>query len=195
MLTGHQKAQILISILKQQSKDVVSHLSPDAAATLSTLDNAPRVDSKAILDLMGELLTKVDSIKARSIRTEEIETPMDEPEEEHIEEEIHEEPIEEIPEPEPEPEPEEEAPAETSNLREASEIAEILAQQRPQVIAFMLTRTEQPLRDEILNNLPPELMEKLELSEVETVPLGDRVYETLYSSIYEKGGDIELTLS
>ncbi len=178
MLSGKQKAQLLLALLADQSQEVLEHLSQESAALLTaSIDDAPQVTAKSVHELLTELRNKIEHLKEATVAP---------PAPEIIEPEVA---------PEPEPAPVEalapaveEAPEpETySNLRQSREIADVLSQQKPQVVAFMLTRTKKPLRDEIIGYLPSDLVEKIQTSDVEAIPIGDRVYEKLHKAIFEK---------
>jgi hypothetical protein len=64
MLTGKQKAQMLISLLGDESQDVLSKLSEESASLLtSSIEDAPKPDPITLNSLISEILEKVSTIK------------------------------------------------------------------------------------------------------------------------------------
>ena len=59
-LSGKEKAQLLLSVLGDQSKDILNKLSPEAAEMLmSEVGSAPKKDSSILSDLLREIETVV----------------------------------------------------------------------------------------------------------------------------------------
>jgi len=183
MLTGKQKAQVLLSMLGDRSKSVLSLLSPTHAALLTEMiEEAPKPSASVLNSLLTEIMQKVTRVRetgslvekkpstadsgfslggglGMGMSFEEDEAPSDEPETEES------------------GEPKE-------KLRSPDQIAVLLSEQRPQLVAFILSRIEESLSDEIRDCLPLDMAQKLSSLNVASVPLSQHVFDSLYQEVF-----------
>jgi len=188
MLSGLEKAQALVAILKENSRDVLSKLSEESASKLTaSIDNAPEPDQEDLTHLLEEALAKIDEFQQAEFEgaTEESAGFDELPEEESLDFSSMEETSEEE-------EVEEEEKEEESNIRDMTDIATILSKQRPQIIAFMLAKIEPKMKVELESHLSDTIMSEVEEKDVEKIPLGQKVFENLYNLIFLKTGDMEV---
>jgi len=184
-LTGKQKAQLLISLLEDNSSDVLKYLSKDSAARLSaSLDDVPVLQDAQMqqyltdtvslirekeLDLvepgnddgLDDLNLDDSSSNEEGQLTTEDQADSDDIE---VEEKV------EFPE----------------NYRSIDRIAEELLKQQDQIIAFFLKNVEQELGKLITKKLPEELLSRIEEHKVEKNPMSEKVYKRLFDLIVIK---------
>lgn len=183
MLTGKQKAQVLLSMLGDRSKSVLSLLSPTHAALLTEMiEEAPKPSASILNSLLNEIMQKVALVRETGSLAEKKQNSSDSGfslggglglgmsfsgESEPMTETLAEE----------DGEPKEQ-------LRSPDQIAALLSEQRPQLIAFVLSRIEESLRDEIREYLPLDIIQKLADLNVESVPLSQHVFDSLYQEVF-----------
>lgn len=80
---------------------------------------------------------------------------------------------------------------ENSHLRSPLEVAEILQSQRPQIAAFILSKLEEDLRDELYQFMDDRYKAKVDALDIEDIPMSDAVYECLYEAIFIRPPDLE----
>ena len=162
MLSGQQKAQILLSLLDDTSNDVLTHL-PDRSAKIMTsiLDDTPDLSDEELHDLLNETFIKIDEIKK-----EEALAPPPPIDDDLSSLEVEEEAPEEIAIEENEPEPKPEEPKDTynENYRHPKKIASILENQNLQLTAFFLRNCEEDFREKIESFISNVLLFCLETS-------------------------------
>ncbi|MCP4049198.1 MAG: hypothetical protein GY730_00615 [bacterium] len=197
MLTGKEKAQILLALLEDQAQNVLAKLSPESSALLtSSIEDAPKPDPADLNILFSEVLTKVDEIKSKSLldapdneeHLESIDKTTGEEsllysDDENKEGEISNKDITDAGESDsliedPEDNSEEEPPQ-----RDISEIADILSRQKPQIIAFFLAKVDDEMRVRLIEHLPKKIRSQIESHEIEPIPISDSVFKNLYESI------------
>jgi flagellar motor switch protein FliG len=181
MLTGKQKAQVLLSMLGDRSKSVLSLLSPTHAALLTgMIEETPKTSSAVLNNLMNEIMQKVARIRETGSLVEQksgiadsgfsgmgLGMGMSLDDEENISE-------------------SEETDLEDTGerLRTPDQIAALLSEQRPQLVAFVLSRLDDDLREKIHECLPLDLTQKLTALNVEAVPLSQHVFDSMYQAIF-----------
>ena len=184
MLSGQQKAQILLSLLDDTSNDVLTHL-PDRSAKIMTsiLDDTPDLSDEELHDLLNETFIKIDEIKK-----EEALAPPPPIDDDLSSLEVEEEAPEEIaiePE-EPETKPEEPKDTYNENYRHPKKIASILENQNLQLTAFFLRNCEEDFREKIESFISDELKEKISASKVVLIPSSKRIFESMFDEIVLK---------
>ncbi len=182
MLTGKEKAQLLLSMLGDRSKSVLSLLSPTHASLLTeTIEEAPKASSAVLNSLMTEIMQKVTRVRETGSLVEKkaplssnafamsggLGGGMSFGEDAESEEVVADE----------DTEPKE-------RLRSPDQIAALLSEQRPQLVAFVLSRVEEELREKIQSFLPLDMAQKLELMDVAAVPLSQQVFDNLYDAVF-----------
>jgi flagellar motor switch protein FliG len=181
MLTGKEKAQLLLSMLGDRSKSVLSLLSPTHASLLTeTIEEAPKASSAVLNSLMNEIMQKVTRVRETGSLVEKKEPlssnafamsgglggGMSFGEDAESEEVVAD-----------EAEPKE-------RLRSPDQIAALLSEQRPQLVAFVLSRVEEELREKIQSFLPLDMAQKIEAMDVAAVPLSQQVFDNLYDAVF-----------
>ncbi|NBV41147.1 hypothetical protein EBR96_00025 [bacterium] len=68
-------------------------------------------------------------------------------------------------------------------MRAPSEIADLLAAQKPQLAAFILSRLDDSLRESVSDALDYNLKTQLESIRVDKVPLSDSVFQKIYDKV------------
>ena len=180
MLTGKQKAQLLLSMLGDRSKSVLSLLSPTHAALLTgTIEEAPKAASSVLNSLMNEIMQKVARVRETGSLTEQKTNtfdagfslgggaPMAFGETDASGDTFG-----------------EDADSPKEKLRTPDQIAALLNTQRPQLVAFVLSRIDEGLREEIQGYLSLDLMQKLSSLRVDAVPLSQQVFDNLYQELF-----------
>lgn len=182
MLTGKQKAQLLLSMLGDRSKSVLSLISPTHASLLTeTIEESPKASSSVLNSLMNEIMQKVVLVRETGSLSEQKKTALEtgfslggvlgmsfgEDDTASGKTSVLEE----------ETEP-------TQRLRTPDQIAALLNEQRPQLVAFVLSRLEEGLREEIQGYLSRAIVQKLSSLSVDAVPLSQQVFDNLYQEIF-----------
>lgn len=182
MLTGKQKAQLLLSMLGDRSKSVLSLISPTHASLLTeTIEESPKASSSVLNSLMNEIMQKVVLVRETGSLAEQKKTALEtgfslggglgmsfgEDDTASGETSV----LEEATEP-------------TQRLRTPDQIAALLNEQRPQLVAFVLSRLEDGLREEIQGYLSRAIVQKLSSLSVDAVPLSQQVFDNLYQEIF-----------
>lgn len=190
-LSGKQKAQLLISLLEDNSSDVLKHLSDETSSALTaSLDDVPELDDiqmqefvTSTLELAREKeLLQSDSTDSNDTLDEIVSEDLDNIDDEvnfesdlafdddkDVNDQSNEEKEEELVLP--------------ANYRSFERIAEELMKQQDQIIAFFFSRTEEPLMSKIKEFLPQDLLERLDAHKVEDNPMSDVVYKKLFDLI------------
>ncbi len=184
MLSGKEKAQVLLSLLGDQAQEILSIMSPEASNLLmSSIDNAPVLEAHELNQVLEEVVSKVEEIKLME-DTEEL------PTEEVIEEQIEkEESLEATSEEEDSGIEEEESELEEDQegqvkFRDTGEIAKLLSKQSPQVIKFVLSQVKLSLREEIKEKLPTKVKEEVSKLSIEHTPMEGKIFSQIYEKIF-----------
>ncbi len=176
MNSGKEKTLALLSILGDRAQSVLSNLSSQTAAVLtSSIGNSPNLPLKEKKQFLIQVLDDLDAKKFASISPTKasagfkmsdsfmgggLSSGSDE-------QDIMRDPT----------------------LREPSMIARKLSEQKPQIRAFFLSRLEETLRQEILAYLSDEAIADYESRNVQSIPLGDKVFAGLYEELCRKKED------
>jgi hypothetical protein len=188
MLTGREKAKVLLEFLGSNATRVLAHLQPHYAQALtSSIEDAPDVSQQDLNALIGEVLEnrlRFQTLNANQVgvNVERIAPHQDYQPQEDVYQGIsnlgsddsdslliagasssYEEP--EIPEVDP----------------RIVKMARILSKQRPNMIAFFLHYLEEPDKSLIWDELPLNLQRSAGAVEVENVPASKVMFEKLYN--------------
>ena len=193
MLTGQQKAQILLSLLDETSNDVLTHL-PDKSAKIMTsiLDDTPDISDEDLNDLLNETFIKIDDIKKEQALAPAEATEDDlsslEIEENEEENDVLDASLEEENKDEKELEENEKEKEEpyNENYRHPKKIASILENQNTQLTAFFLRNCEEQFREKIEEFLSDEIKEKVQSSNVVLIPSSKRIFNSMFDEIVLK---------
>ncbi len=186
MLSGKQKAQLLISLLEDNSAQVLKQMDETMAKVLtSSLEDAPELNENELQEFFKETMEKLESAEAEV--TFEIANPDDVTED--TEDELEEKPelnqIEEENEIEEIEEEEEENPY-PDNYRNIEKIIELLEKQEPQIIAFFLAKVDDQLRKDVKENMSEELLDQINYLNIEKMPISDKIFQKIFDSIVIK---------
>jgi hypothetical protein len=193
MLSGHEKAKLLLSMLGDRATSVLSLLSPGNAALLtSTIEDSPKASAAVLNGLVTEVMDRVRTIRSDATDGFGFSTG-DAGFESSLEglsdtggdsgvlgfggiggdsfslgDEVSDEEVEVLAGP---------------RLRSPSDIAELLMKEKPQIAAFLLERFEDTLRDEVMDHLSYEFRDQIQHLKVTKVPLSDSVFSKIYDRI------------
>ena len=160
---------------------MLSLISPTHASLLTeTIEESPKASPSVLNSLMNEIMQKVASIRETGSLSEQTKMALDtgfslggglgmsfgEDETESDVSVLGE-----------ETEPRE-------RRRTPDQIAALLNEQRPQLVAFVLSRLEEDLREEIQSYLSIAVVEKLASLSVDVVPLSEHVFDSLYQELF-----------
>ncbi len=187
MLSGQQKAQILLSLLDDTSNDVLTHL-PEKSAKIMTsiLDDTPDISDEDLNDLLNETFIKIDELKKEEALSppQPLEDDLSNLEPEEPEE------VDDLSNLEDEnkenEENEEKKDDYNENYRHPKKIASILESQNIQLTAFFLRNCEESFREKIEAFLSDEFKEKINSSNVVLIPSSKRIYESMFDEIVLK---------
>ncbi|MGE4169404.1 MAG: hypothetical protein AB7F28_01635 [Candidatus Margulisiibacteriota bacterium] len=176
MLTGKQKAQILLSLLGSKAQDVLSLLSPEKAQLLTTIiEDAPEPSAKELSALSDEITQRVGGNK-KPMLTGDLSSSSSS----LFSGESSFGAFDAAPEAE-----EPESPVESGpKLRPLPEVAALLSKEKPQLIAFILGKVEEPIKEELLSYLPDYVLAEVQARSVDSFPLSDAVFKQLYDAIF-----------
>jgi flagellar motor switch protein FliG len=186
-MQGQEKAQVLLSLLEDNSQNVLSSLdSASAQQLLSSVGSVDALEGEELQSFLIDVLDQLDKKRQAQLFAPPMEEPVQEPATEP------EEPVTETfaslesDEPFFESGESEQKPERDPTLRSSSFIARLVSEQKPQVRAFFLSRIDDDLRNEIMTFLPDEVIADYESREIEEIPLSDKVFETLYEELCRK---------
>ena len=191
MLTNQEKAQVLFSLLGDKSGDILNLLSPDSAQILTTsIGNTPEPDSDVLNELALEIIEEIERQKKPVTNS----VPPSQPIEKTFDESsLSDSPSDPLGDPfaptqadSPIQDPIREEAPRSPEIRTASKIASLLMEQKPQIIAFFLSRLDEKLKSEILDHLNDEIKADIEAREVDRSPISDKVFAKLYDKICKK---------
>lgn len=200
MLTGLQKAKLLLSILGDRATAVLSLLSPGSAQKLtSTIGDKPKVSASEANAFLSEVMDRVSTLKQSNgshlDRYGDTETPFEESLSELSIGSDEDRDMFDFSSDSPEIDSgtfdgfEEESQIQVAPssigpvMRTPSEIADLLTHQKPQIVAFILSKMDDVLREQVLDFFPLEAKEHIESIRVDSVPLSDKVFKRIYDLI------------
>ncbi len=178
MLTGKEKATLLLTLLGEKASDILGRLQPSTAEQLSQLLQEPEIlnqeDPKAVREILKEVHNYIEPAP-KSLRV----TNTDTKPEETI-------PIDWNQGSSTLFGSNEEKPQELiiGELRSPEKIATILSEQKPQIIAFVLSKIKPELKETITAHLSPVLIDIITELETEKTPLSDNVFKKIYNDIF-----------
>ncbi len=195
MLSGKEKAQVILSLLGDRTKDVLSRLSPESASELtSMIGDMPTVSQQEKFELIEEVIRLAEEMRGPieapqdTVPTPEEEEPMALPQESEnfsfFDEEPEKKPKEKIQTVQTKPMemPEERDPT----FRTPIEVAAILADQKLQMAAFVLSKTEEELRNQIIDYLPEAMRNQILNTQIDPLPISENVFNRIYDSIFKR---------
>lgn len=209
MLTGQQKAQILISLLDESSADVLSHLSDKSSKIMtSIIDETPDITDEEMHQLLEETFSKIndienelayapsglddaslDSLNELNVDNQSFNTDID-----------FQDDTSDFEQNDAPPSPLVENNTETTTkpsynpaYRHPKKIASILQNQHSQLSAFFLTHCDDSLREQIESYLPEDDMLTIKSNKVMHIPSSKRVFESMFNEIVLKQDDDENT--
>lgn len=188
-MQGQEKAQYLLSLLEDNSQNVLSSLdNASAQQLLSSVGSVEPLEGEPLQAFLIDVLDQLDRKRQAQLFAPAPEEPtteapvLEEPVTETFESLESDAPFFESNDPEPKAERD-------PTLRSPAHIARLVSEQKPQVRAFFLSRIDEDLRNEIMTFLPDEVIADYESREIEEIPLSDKVFETLYEELCRKSPD------
>ncbi|RAP31822.1 hypothetical protein DID76_02320 [Candidatus Marinamargulisbacteria bacterium SCGC AG-414-C22] len=181
MYTGQEKAQILISLLDDQSKDVLSLLNKDAAKKLSSsIDDTPKPSEQELHEILEETFEKIDEFK-NNISEEDDNNleSLEESKKDLADLTLEEEQVDISSESESEP-------VYDKAYRSPEKIAELLQKESQQIIQFFMQKVDESLKQKISEYLPEDMREMIEATSLEQLPISDRVFDTVFNQVVIK---------
>ena len=201
MPTGVEKARVLLSLLKDQGKDVLNHMAPENARVLaSSIEAAPDYGKEILDGVVAEVLRKIERVQHKRGVTESLSrfqglpkpgpdqmesvsfTPSPSSEENFSLGNFDDSSFEEGSTTESEAIPKE-PPGRFDNI---TGIAAVLSEQKLQIIAFVLHYVDELTREKLWGNLPKTIQEKLYEKNIEDVPMSPKIAETLLDSLIKE---------
>lgn len=174
MSSGKEKSLILLSLLGDRAQVVLSKLSSQTAALLtSSIDNSPNLSTKEKKQFLIQILEDLEA--KRMANTPRISSSMKSSGSSSFMGGGF--------------EGEDSAIQRDPSLRTPSFIARKLGEQKPQIRAFFLSRLDDSFRQEILSYMSDEAIADYESRKVQTIPLGDKIFSNLYDEICKKKDD------
>ncbi|MFA5879537.1 MAG: hypothetical protein WC860_05110 [Candidatus Margulisiibacteriota bacterium] len=171
VLSGKEKVLVLLKFLGPYSQDFLKHLRPEKAEKLMVnIENTPVIENDLANSVFEEIINKTNALLREKV--EEVQETIPKAQQVLVEAEIQEE--EEIENQEP-----------IIATRDLSEVVDLLINEKPQIIAFFLSRLNENERENISNYIPENISQKIKGLEVEKVPLADKIFESLYKKIFQ----------
>lgn len=208
MLTGKEKAQILLSQVGKNATKVLDALSQESASLLTaSIDDTPKPDQQEMVILSKEIMEKlqqgsdslsntevsnIDEVSFDTIDIDEAndnvlqtdilnETPAEEAAPETI---VNEEAS--INTDEPELSSQDHSNTEQGNGPNPKKLAYVLSKQKPQIVAYFLSRYDENLRSATVSFLPENIQSIVQNLQVSQIPLSDSVFQRLNASILKE---------
>lgn len=167
-MNGLKKVQAIFSLLGDEAQLVLSKLSPRSTKILTeSMDVSSTLEGADLYEFLLEILQKIETSRNERIFESQqmsVEKNIEEVEEKslHSTDEFD------------------------SKMRSAQEIAELLKLESPQIRAFFLSKIDTELLNELLLYLPENQVHDFYNSHVESIPLSDRVFLTMYDQLCQK---------
>lgn len=170
-MTGKEKALILLSMLGDTAQNVLRFLSKEKAQFLSQhLDAVEISDKEAASELISEAVELSEQYKS-SAAFQKIEA-LDQKGKIHLEDHSG-------------------VSAKQSDVQESSKhkdfqnVANQLLGQKPQVIAFVLSKLDEDTKNQLVSYMPDNLKSDILGRPVEFVPISEKVFENIYKTLFE----------
>ncbi len=197
MMDGKSKAQLLLSLLGPAGRGVLERLSKGSAQLLTTgIDNLPPVSADMKINLIRETQTQVlggapmgdtdpfdepvslghdtpDSDSDVDPFSAEIPLESNEPAAATVQAVV--EVVKPIAAPTPTPTPD----------ADYAEIGASLGKQRPQVIAFILSRLDETMKASVQRHIPANVLAEAKSKSLEMIPMSEKVYQKIYDSVFK----------
>ena len=197
MMDGKTKAQLLLSLLGPAGRGVLERLSKGSAQLLTTgIDNLPPVSADMKINLIRETQTQVlggapmgdtdpfdepvslghdtpDSDSDVDPFSAEIPLESNEPAAATVQAVV--EVVKPIAAPTPTPTPD----------ADYAEIGASLGKQRPQVIAFILSRLDETMKASVQRHIPANVLAEAKSKSLEMIPMSEKVYQKIYDSVFK----------
>lgn len=207
MLSGKEKAQILLSQVGKNATKVLEALSKESASLLTaSIDDAPNPDQQEMVLLSKEIIQKIQpdsdsslitdasNLEEASFDTIDLDDTKDNISQTDVLNETPKESIAETVENNDEPansDEDETLTQEHENTDHSSgtnpqKLAYVLSKQKPQIIAYFLSKYDENLRGSTLAYLPEDIKTTVESLQVTQIPLSDSVFERLNASILKE---------
>lgn len=194
-LTGKQKSQLLISLLEDNSSEVLKHLSEESSNKLSSsLEDIPSLLDEEMKDFLNNILSKIDELQTSSdidmlgesnLESSEISdldiNKLDNDEDNDLDisdDDLFEEEKKETKFPE--------------NYNSPDVVAEKLKLQEDQLIAFFFHYFDDELADEVKEYFEVERIEQIYKIDVELNPMSKKIYDKLFNIIVLKTDNSQL---
>jgi flagellar motor switch protein FliG len=186
MLSGKEKAKILLFLLGDKSSQVMSLLAPEHSLMLS--DPLPQpIEPQNLQAVTSDVLSNFHRFKNEPVPKS---IPIESNASEFVAKEswgssfgsgsdfnfsFGDEPSSQ--------EEKEESDATDLNLRTPEEMATLLADQKPQIIAFFLHHLDVKLKEKILQSLPEDVIEDIKDRQIDQMPIYQKIFDSLYNQI------------
>ncbi len=178
-LSGRQKSQLLISLLEDQSSNVLKHLSDESATILtSILDEVPTIEEDDTNEFLETVLQLISDKEFDLSTTEEDGDDSFLDFEDNEETNTLEESEETLEDTEQNPYPE--------NYRSLETIAKKLKEQENQMVAFFFKYAEEEFSEAIQEYLPAEKLEAIKSCRVDANPMSQQIFKRLFDMIVLK---------
>lgn len=187
-MRGQEKAQLLLSLLEDNSQGVLSSLdNRSAQQLLSSVGNVDALEGEALQRFLIDVLDQLDRKRQEQLFSAPLEEPVQQ-EPKPFEDEPITETFASLESDEPffKSNDVETKPERDPTLRSPSHIARLISEQKPQVRAFFLSRIDDDLRNDIMTFLPDDVIADYESRHIDEIPLSDKVFETLYEQLCRK---------
>lgn len=184
-LSGKDKTNLLIALLENKAKRVLDFLPSDVSHKVTSLvGNTPELNQKELNLFIQDVLHKLETVEKEPIQEEALNDDPDtssilEPENDVMTSEKEAVVSDEIKE-----------TSEAADLspwdpswRSPTEIARFLSREKPQIIAFFLSKLEDAQAEEIIQHFSKELKRKLGKVSIDFIPLSETVFKKLYEKI------------
>lgn len=166
ILSGKEKVLVLLKFLGPYSQEFLKYLKPEKAEKLMVnIENAPVIENDMANSVFTEVISKAENLlqSNESEVAEKSEETMKSTRSDALEE---------------------GASVDTPE-RDLSGVVDLLINEKPQIIAFFLSRLNENERINVLNFIPDNINEKIKGLEVENVPLADKIFNSLYQKIFQ----------
>ena len=187
MLSGKQKSQLLISLIEENSSEVLKCLSEESATLLSSsLEDLPELDDKQIEEFLKDTLQEIDKKNSAMDTPEDDLSDLDNLEESDESADLDFDDIEEDEEKLETDEDKEKKSSYPDNYRSCDYIVEKLLEQKDQIIAFFLKNCDENLVKDLKEFIPEEKIEEINNIFVDNIPMSERVFKKLFDMIVLK---------
>lgn len=199
MLSGHEKAQLLLSMLGDRATAVLSLLSPENATFLtSTIGDSPKASPAAISSLISEVMDRVKVVRRENASSIAVpvsngsglgsflgdggDSMFSSSQDDTAlssglsfgSDTTNDELDSDL--------PSTDAPS-GPKMRSPESIAGLLMKEKPQIAAFILSKLDESLRESIVDSMSYEFRDVIQRLKVDAVPLSDAVFNRIYDSI------------